>query len=266
MNMEEKAQESIVMIEKQLDELQAIPGYLKDSESSDVLFEKLKRWKERTVGLLTKNASLEEGEKLKNIYVGYTHSLEGRIKIYRSFLISLKDEIEKHPESIFSATKEVETMSLDQKETTFSRKIFIVHGSDENCKNTVARFLEKLDLEPIILHEQPNKGRTIIEKFEDYSNVSFAVVIMTPDDVGALESQKDNLEPRARQNVILELGFFLGKFGRKRVCPLYCKGVTLPSDYDGVVYVPMDAVDWRIQLAREIDAADIEIDFNKLKY
>jgi predicted nucleotide-binding protein len=97
-------------------------------------------------------------------------------------------------------------------------------------KESVARFLEKLDLRPIILHEQPNKGRTVIEKFEAHSDVGFAVVLLTPDDVGGLASSPDKLSRRARQNVILELGYFIGKLGRAKVCALYKEGVEIPSD------------------------------------
>lgn len=142
--------------------------------------------------------------------------------------------------------------------------IFIVHGHDESAKQTVARFIDKLDLNPIILHEQPNAGRTVIEKFEDYSNVGFSVVLMSPDDVGGSVDDKDNLRLRSRQNVVFELGFFLGKLGRKRVCALYKEGVEIPSDYQGVLFVPMDKDGgWKLSLAKEIKAAGISIDLNK---
>lgn len=145
-----------------------------------------------------------------------------------------------------------------------STKVFVVHGHDEAAKQAVARFIEKLDLTPVILHEQPNEGRTIIEKFEDHSDVCFAVVLMTPDDIGALAEEEDKLKPRARQNVILEFGFFLGKLGRKRVCALY-KDVEIPSDYKGVLFIPMDKNNgWQLSLAKEIKAVGIEIDLNKV--
>lgn len=149
------------------------------------------------------------------------------------------------------------------KPTAIGRDIFIVHGHDEGAKQTVARFIEKLELRPIILHEQPNEGRTVIEKFEDYTNVGFAVVLMTPDDVGASASEKDNLKARARQNVIFEFGFFVGKLGRGRVCALYKGDVEIPSDYKGVLYVPMEG-DWQLSLAKEIKATGIQVDLNKV--
>jgi predicted nucleotide-binding protein len=145
-----------------------------------------------------------------------------------------------------------------------SRDIFLVHGRDDAVKESVARFLEKLDLHPVILHEQPNMGRTLIEKFEAHSNVGFAIVLLTPDDVGGLASE-GKLNPRARQNVIMELGYFIGKLSRARVCALYVEGVELPSDIHGVLYVPYDAGSgWRLQLAAEIRAAGITVDLNRV--
>ncbi|MCD6153547.1 MAG: nucleotide-binding protein, partial [Syntrophobacterales bacterium] len=112
-----------------------------------------------------------------------------------------------------------------------AKKIFVVHGRNNEIKEAVARFLEKIGLSPIILHEQPNSGRTIIEKFEQYSNdISYAVVLLTSDDIGGIKDKNPKLQPRARQNVILELGYFMGRLGRSRVCALYDKGVELPSD------------------------------------
>lgn len=146
------------------------------------------------------------------------------------------------------------------------RKVFVVHGRDEAAKETVARFLEKLKLEAIILHEQANRGQTVIEKLETNSDVRFAVVLLTPDDIGGLAgTEPDKLKPRARQNVVLEFGYFIGKLGRNHVCALYKAGVELPSDVDGLLYVSMDDRGWRMDLAREIDAAGIEVDLNLAK-
>ena len=122
-----------------------------------------------------------------------------------------------------------------------SKKVFVVHGHDEKVKLEVAGLLGKLKLEPIILHDQPNKGRTIIQKFEDHSDVAFAVVLLTADDKGGkVETPEGKYSLRARQNVIMELGFFLGKLERKSVCALYENGVELPSDYYGVLFLPLD--------------------------
>ncbi|MBI4788217.1 MAG: nucleotide-binding protein [Chloroflexi bacterium] len=143
--------------------------------------------------------------------------------------------------------------------------VFIVHGHDDAAKESAARFVEKLQLRAIILHEQPNAGRTIIEKFEACSNVGFAIVLLTPDDIGASQSAPDKLGPRARQNVVYELAYFTAKLGRGRVCALYKEGVELPSDYQGMLYIPMDAAGaWRMALAKEMKNAGFQIDLNKV--
>ena len=142
-----------------------------------------------------------------------------------------------------------------------TREVFVIHGQDHGTKNTVARFLQLLGLKPVILHEQPDEGRTIIEKFEQYAN-GFAVALLTPDDVGGPDNE--NLQPRARQNVILELGYFVGKFGRGRVCALKGEGVEVPSDYSGVLYIPLDESEgWKMALIREMRSAGFEIDANR---
>lgn len=179
-----------------------------------------------------------------------------------SVLESMIDEIEEYWEE---DEKSPDTFRTEVKSPKDTNKVFVVHGRDESAKQTVARFLEKLDLEPVILHEQASKGRTIIEKFEDHSDVGFAVVLLTPDDVGALKDSPDDLKSRARQNVILELGFFLGKLGRQRVCPLVKGDMETPSDYDGVVYTKLDdAGAWKIKLVQELKVADFNVDANKV--
>jgi len=143
-----------------------------------------------------------------------------------------------------------------------TRKVFVVHGRDEGAKDAVARFLIKLELEPIILHEQPNQGRTVIEKFEGNADVDFAVILLTPDDVGHLADESDAPKSRARQNVVFELGYFVGRLGRARVCALHKGDVEMPSDYP-VIYVSMDNPQgWKTLLAREIQAAGVDVDLN----
>ena len=141
-----------------------------------------------------------------------------------------------------------------------SPKVFVVHGHNEAAKQDTVTFLKSLGLTVIILHEQPNKGRTVIEKFEQNSDVSFAVVLLTPDDEVNSSNRSESPTKRARQNVILELGYFIGKLGRDRVCALYVDGVEIPSDINGVLYVRYDSTrSWRSELAKEIKAAGIEI-------
>ena len=150
-------------------------------------------------------------------------------------------------------------------EQTITKQVFVVHGRDEGTKNIVARFLETLSLEPVILQDQPNEGRTIIEKFEEYAQAGFAVILCTPDDVGALATEQESLTPRPRQNVVLEWGFFLGRIGRKRVCALVKGNVEIPSDYAGVVYIDLDdSGGWKMRLARELRNAGLSVDLNRL--
>ena len=146
-----------------------------------------------------------------------------------------------------------------------SRKIFVVHGHDEGAREAVARFIERIELKAIILHEQPNRGLTIIEKFEaEAEQVGFTVVLLTPDDLGGTQANGEQA-PRARQNVIYELGYFVGKIGRGRVCLLRKGDIEGFSDFNGVIYTQMDAAGaWKLTLARELKAAGFDVDLNKV--
>jgi len=157
-------------------------------------------------------------------------------------------------------TSEKKPIVEESHEGTLEPQVFIVHGHDHGTLQSVARFLERLDLTAIILHERPSEGATIIEKLETHGQASFAVILLTPDDVGAVAIEPDKLKPRARQNVVLELGYFLGRLGRRRVAALVSKGVELPSDYSGVVYIQLDdQVAWQFHLAKELRAAGLPI-------
>jgi predicted nucleotide-binding protein/CheY-like chemotaxis protein len=150
------------------------------------------------------------------------------------------------------------------------RNVFIVHGRNP-IKDSVQLFVKNLDLEPIVLEDQASAGRTILEKFEHYSSVEFVVVIVTPDDIGNLRTKPiDQAKFRARQNVIFELGYFIGKYGRLRVAILLDESqpdsdIELPSDIDGIVYIPMRGnKEWQNILAREMRAAGLNIDLQRL--
>ena len=148
-------------------------------------------------------------------------------------------------------------------EQTNTNQIFLIHGRDHGTRETVARFLESLGLEPVILQEQPDEGQTIIEKFEQYARVNFAVALFTSDDVGGLPD--DGLQPRVRQNVVFELGYFIGKFGRNRVRVLVKGAPEIPSDYSGVLYIPLDEAEgWKLALGRELRGAGFEIETDRI--
>jgi hypothetical protein len=153
------------------------------------------------------------------------------------------------------ATIDLEAIPLVEKVKgeIYLNKCFIIHGRDDARKWEVAWFVEKdLGKKTVILHEEANQGRTIIEKFEEHSIVDFAVAIWTGDDVGGL---KDDVlqKPRARQNVVFETAYFIGKLGRKRVIVLYEEDVELPSDYSGVLFIKLSG-NWKESLRKEIEA------------
>jgi hypothetical protein len=145
------------------------------------------------------------------------------------------------------------------------RQVFVVHGRDHALRAEVARLLTQLGLDPIVLDEQSDKGRTIIEKFEDHAlDVGYAVVLLTADDFGRGRDDRDPDQPnRARQNVILELGYFMGMLGRGYVAALSTDAVERPSDIHGLLYIPLDA-NWRLRLAKEMKEAGLPVDLNQL--
>jgi predicted nucleotide-binding protein len=145
--------------------------------------------------------------------------------------------------------------------------VFLVHGRDHGLREAVGRFLGLLGLEVVILDERANQGRTLIEKFERNAlDVGFAVVLLTADDraSGPDEDVVPNEPTRARQNVILELGYFMGKLGRDRVVALVAPGVEQPSDIHGLVYLPVAGDAWHLPLARELRAAGLAVDWDQL--
>jgi len=145
----------------------------------------------------------------------------------------------------------------------FSKDVFIVHGHDDPAKTEVAHLIERAGLNAVILHEKPNAGRTIIEKFEAHGGSSgFAVVLLTPDDVGG--PNRGDLRPRARQNVIGEMFWFAGKLGRGRICALKKGDLEIPTDFAGVVYTDIDDRGaWKADLLRELETAGYAVDWRK---
>ena len=173
--------------------------------------------------------------------------------VFKDYLTEIKEEmLEKDEES----EKTAHTKLSHQ-----NNKVFVVHGHDEALKEKVARLLEKQGLEAIILSEQANKGKTIIEKFEENSDVGAAICLFTGDDIGKEKSEAVEKQ-RARQNVVYEAGYFMGKLGRERVIMLVDEGIELPSDLQGVVYT--DSESWKTEVLQELQSIGYGIDFNKL--
>lgn len=184
--------------------------------------------------------------------------LSGKLRMLSLFRTMLEEA------TLFSIPKKFDMAGT----VVSSNRIFVVHGRDETMKQSVARTLEQLGLEPIILHERPSRGKTVIEKVFGYSDVSFAVVLLSPDDMAyPKRGSPKNARARARQNVIFELGFFLGRLGRDRVVALYQKArkFELPSDYSGVLYILFDqSGSWQLALVNELKASGFNVDANRL--
>lgn len=178
------------------------------------------------------------------------------VQLLREAIQWLKDEL-------VDTEPEMPLAPPPQQQAPLSRKIFVVHGHDEAMLHEVARFVERIGFEPVILKEQASLGRTIIEKIEANSDVGFAIVLLSPDDVGGKVGAEQ--KPRARQNVLLELGYFMGILGRSRVCTLAAGGgMEIPTDFAGVVWQAYDAGGWwKTALAKELEA-HYEIDWNKV--
>lgn len=160
-------------------------------------------------------------------------------KIHR--IDSIIERLELVPLRSASHTNTPKTGSSELKHAE-TNKVFIVHGHEETAKTNLEVFLREIGLEPIVLHRQADGGLTLIEKLEKHSEVGYAFILLTPDEMAylRLEEQKSDSERkkelRARQNVIFEFGYFVGRLGRSRVCCLYTGDVSLPSDVNGMIY------------------------------
>jgi len=174
------------------------------------------------------------------------------------------EEEKKAVEPIPEAFKPDIDKRMESMKTSEGRKVFIVHGNDEEKKEAVATLLAKMDLEPVILHEQPGHAMALIEKFEHYGDVVFAIIILTGDDYGYAKGKPEESKPRPRQNVVFELGFLIGRFQGQHVCALHEEGLEMPPDYKGAVFIPYDAGGiWKLLVARAMKTANLNVDLNK---
>lgn len=266
----EKAEE---LIQKQIEKGEQIrDGDIQSPEDLDNSKRQFDRWKSYNKQLLKSiftNTSIEEeyskfvGKSLQmNATLEYyIDNFRGDVEDSISRLQSVVDRLELIPEASDTSVTPEETIP-------FGRGVFIVHGHDEEMKKAVALVIKSLGLKHIILHEQPNKGMTIIEKFEDNSaDVGFAVILLSPDDIGKENIEGAELHPRARQNVITEMGYFSGKLGRSRVVALYPEtdDFEFPSDYSGVIYIKYDTSDgWQRKLVKELQAVGYDVSSDDL--
>ena len=187
------------------------------------------------------------------------------ILAYTEYYTDITSEVHNRVQQKVNSEDSNISMMKNSMISTDRTSVFIVHGHDSLAKIEVARFIEKLGFAAIILHEQVSAGKTIIEKIEANSNVGFGIVLYTPCDIGAVKEQTINLQPRARQNVVFEHGYLIGKLGRHNVCALVKGEVEKPKDIDGVVYVEMDSHNgWQTQIAREMKECGYPVDMNKL--
>lgn len=240
--------------------------------------EDFKRWHDRNKAIY--RSSFTEPESM------YYHEYEDQywrifgsdtVKEYKDNIKRLSNHMQGDIERVdlIECLAEKEKPKVINKSKELSRDIFIVHGHNEEMKQTVARVVTKLGLNPIILHEQANEGRTIIDKFEtNAENIQFAIILLSGDDLATsirnLEGAKDEeikskLEKRARQNVVFEMGYFAGKLGRNRLFYLLQDGVAKPGDLDGLVYTPYDTVGaWKFSLVKELKACGYNVDANNV--
>ena len=183
---------------------------------------------------------------------------ENMVAYIDSLILDIQNDEFDLPETDAAVTAPKPKRKADKK------KVFIVHGHDGEAKQKTARFIEKLGFKAIILHEQASRGKTIIEKIEEYSDVGFGIVLYTPDDLGNVKAAAEagTLRPRARQNVVFEHGFLISKIGRENVIPLVSGDVELTNDISGMVYISDEQ--WQVDVAKEMKAAGYEIDFNAI--
>lgn len=172
----------------------------------------------------------------------------------KSYSISFEQEV--------SLEKKYSTNTIEKRHLIMEDRIFVVHGRNIGIRDEIELFIRRIGLTPIILAEQANKGMTIIEKIEKYSDVSYAIVLYTSCDEGRMKGEKD-LKDRARQNVVFEHGYMVAKLGRDKVIALVDQGVEIPGDLSGVIYISMQDADWKAQVMRELDDSGLQVDWSR---
>lgn len=271
--------------EKVVDEMNSYEKLKRVCEEVDPLLAKcvtaespeFKAWQVKAENILTKCYGMESRElyRFRNIifYPRYAYATQSdevnlcaeglkEAKAYfEVYLEEIEDNCAENVSSDVSGISGEAKFVKEKVNSTRKRKVFIVHGHNEALKQEVARMVEKQGLEAIILSEQVNRGKTIIEKFEEHSDVGATICLFTGDDYGnAKDATSENL--RARQNVVFEAGYFMGKLGRENVVLIANPDIEIPSDLKGVVYT--NEKSWQIDVLKELKAIGYAIDLNKL--
>ena len=235
-----------------------------DETEKDNFFSEYKKWNKFNIELLEQSFDVPNNKYKEEYENANFHLFFGSDDIVKTQKEDIQKQItvlESFLERLSLIPTTIEPVKNETKtETKSTNKVFIVHGHNNEIKQTVARTITNLKLDPIILHEQPEQGRTIIEKFEkNSSDVNFAIILLTADDEGKAKVETD-YKNRARQNVVFEMGYFIGKLGRERVFLLLENGVDKPGDLDGIIYVPIDNADgWKLKLVKELKAAGYNV-------
>ena len=206
--------------------------------------------------------------KQAQVFVVGGYLMADRRPLADRFFIEKKDTKDDITAKVFDhVEKETQPKAgLADADAVKNKKVFIVHGHDNELKEATARLVEKIGLEAVILHEQPKGGKTIIGKLEKLADrVGYAIILYTPYDEGR-EKGSENSKPRARQNVVFEHGLFMGKLGSERVCALRKSEVEMPSDAQGILYIEVKegSNDWMYQVAKELKKAGYDVDLNKI--
>ena len=218
-------------------------------------------------------------EKISNIFIKKTNDeideIKKNLQSKSSFIVYTREVTLKNSsigENIIGdlikkikKESEIKERIGDEKRIPYANnKIFIVHGHDDEMKAKVTRFINQIGLIPIVLHEQASKGQTIIEKIDEYTDVRHGIVLYSPCDLGKSKNDTE-LKERARQNVIFEHGYLIGKLGKNKVTALNKGNIETPSDIGGIIYINYDTHDgWQIKLGKELKANGVEINLNNL--
>lgn len=212
------------------------------------------------------NSFFEDNNKVYENRKAYYEGLEETKSLFESIIEEIEEEWEDNINKsyVYNDYGNVKVNIINNNYEKPKDKVFIVHGHDELAIIQVSEIIRKLKLEPIVLRDQASRSSTVIEKIEAYTqDVAFGVILYTECDWGGKE--KNELQRRARQNVVLEHGYLMAKIGRENTLALVKGKVEIPGDISGVVYTPMDDYNaWATKLAKELKAAEYKIDLNDL--